>query len=153
SIQLALGDSVFRTDYAEYQSQSKRYEKRREDGSHSQGKFFHLIGSPIFDRLILNSFKFSYRCERLLSGRPRQTVWSLIVRRHRFRSTVGKIADSGQVKNCEFQEKLSRVFELALGLVGPDHIASFIVNANHSVQEWPINTGAGSFAIWQSKSV
>src|SRR4029434_1254156 len=67
SIRLAVGDSVCRTDHAEYQSQSKRYEKRREDVSHSQGKFFHLIGSPIFDRLILNSFKFSYRRERLLS--------------------------------------------------------------------------------------
>jgi hypothetical protein len=133
SIRFAVGDSVCRTDHAEYQSQSKRYEKRREDVSHSQGKFFHLIGSPIFDRLILNSFKFSYGCERLLSGRPRQTVWSLIVRRHRFGSTVGKIADSGQVQNCAFQAKLSRLFELALVLVGPDHVASVILNADHGI--------------------
>jgi hypothetical protein len=35
SIRLAVGDSVCRTDHAEYQSQSKRYEKRREDASHN----------------------------------------------------------------------------------------------------------------------
>jgi hypothetical protein len=35
SIRGAVGDSVCRTDHAEQQSQSKRYEKRREDASHN----------------------------------------------------------------------------------------------------------------------
>src|SRR6266496_5977111 len=76
SIRLAVGDSVCRTDYAEHQSQSKRYEKRREDGSHSQGKFFHLIGSPIFDRLILNFLPLPLLVVniRLGSGRDRKST-------------------------------------------------------------------------------
>jgi hypothetical protein len=66
SIRHAIGDSVCRTDHAEYQSQSKRDEKRREDASHSQGKFFHLIGSPIFSLIVCHS---SSGCSTVLTGK------------------------------------------------------------------------------------
>jgi hypothetical protein len=72
SIRLAVGDSVCRTDHAEYQqSQSKRYEKRREDASHSQGKFFHLIGSPILSLIDCDTFS--------SSNRPERGVWTELI--------------------------------------------------------------------------
>jgi len=36
-------------------------------------------------------------------------------------------------KIAHFKEKLSRLFELTLVLVGLDHVASFIVNADDGV--------------------
>jgi hypothetical protein len=46
---------------------------------------------------------------------------------------VAKVVDSSQVQIALFKKKLSRLFELTFVLLRFDHVASVIVNANHSI--------------------
>ena len=46
---------------------------------------------------------------------------------------MAKVVDSSQVQIALFKKKLSPLFELTFVLLRFDHVAAFIVNADHNI--------------------